>query len=141
MELAGKVALVTGGSGDLGSAICRALARSRMDVAVTYVGEKERAERVVAEIEAAGCRAWAIHLDQSTNDQPDSVVASTAEHFGRLDDVRIAVEYGKFLGRAHRLVTAASGFSEARISSSVGHQSGRSISVTRSRMILRISLT
>ncbi len=85
MELVGCVALVTGGSGDLGSAICRALARSKMDVAVTYVGEKERAERVVAEVEAAGCRGWAVQLDQSTVDQPDKVVASAVEHFGRLD--------------------------------------------------------
>jgi 3-oxoacyl-[acyl-carrier protein] reductase len=85
MELAGRVALVTGGSGDLGSAICRALARSKMDVALTFVGEKERAQRVVAEVEAAGCRGWAVHLDQSTVDQPDKVVASTVEHFGRLD--------------------------------------------------------
>ncbi|MHB8588978.1 MAG: SDR family NAD(P)-dependent oxidoreductase [Candidatus Dormibacteraceae bacterium] len=85
MELAGRVALVTGGSGDLGSAICRALARSKMDVAVTYAGEKGRAEGVVAEVEAAGCRAWAIQLDQSTIDEPDEVVASAALHFGRLD--------------------------------------------------------
>jgi 3-oxoacyl-[acyl-carrier protein] reductase len=85
MELAGRVALVTGGSGDLGSAISRALARGKMDVAVTYVGEKGRAERVVSEVKDAGCRAWAVHLDQSTIDQPDKVVASTVEHFGRLD--------------------------------------------------------
>ena len=85
MELAGKVALVTGGSGDLGSAVCRALARNKMDIAVTFVGEKQRAERVVAEVKEAGCRAWAVHLDQSTIDQPDKVVASVAEHFGRLD--------------------------------------------------------
>jgi len=85
MELAGRVALVTGGSGDLGAAICRALARGKMDVAVTYVGEQERAEHVVAEIESAGCRAWSVHLDQSTTDQPDQVVASAVEHFGRLD--------------------------------------------------------
>jgi 3-oxoacyl-[acyl-carrier protein] reductase len=85
MELAGRVALVTGGSGDLGSAICRALARRKMDVAVTYVGEKERAERVVAEVEEAGCRGWAVHLDQSTVNEPDEVVASIVERFGRLD--------------------------------------------------------
>src|SRR5260221_11365997 len=85
VELVGCVALVTGGSGDLGSAICRALARSKMDVAVTYGGEKERAGRVVAEVEASGCRGWAVQLDQSTVDQPDKVVASAVEHFGRLD--------------------------------------------------------
>ena len=85
MELAGRVALVTGGSGDLGSAICRALARRKVDVAVTYVGEKERAERVVAEVAAAGCRGWAVHLDQSTVTEPDEVVDSTVDRFGRLD--------------------------------------------------------
>jgi 3-oxoacyl-[acyl-carrier protein] reductase len=85
MELDGKVALVTGGSGDLGSSICRALARSKMNIAVTFVGEKQRAERVVSEVEDAGCRAWAVHLDQSTVTEPDEVVASTVEHFGRLD--------------------------------------------------------
>jgi 3-oxoacyl-[acyl-carrier protein] reductase len=85
MELAGRVALVTGGSGDLGSSICRALARGKMDVAVTFIGEKQRAERVVAEVEEAGGRAWAVRLDQSNVTEPDEVVASTVEHFGRLD--------------------------------------------------------
>jgi NAD(P)-dependent dehydrogenase (short-subunit alcohol dehydrogenase family) len=85
VELDGKVALVTGGSGDLGTAICRALARHKMDVAVAFVGEKERAERVAAEVEQAGGRGWAIRLDQSSDTQPDEVVAQTATHFGRLD--------------------------------------------------------
>jgi 3-oxoacyl-[acyl-carrier protein] reductase len=85
MQLAGRVALVTGGSGDLGSAICRALAHNRMDVAVAYAGEKGRAERVAAEVEQAGCRGWAIQLDQASATMPDEVVESTAAHFGRLD--------------------------------------------------------
>ncbi|HYR48940.1 MAG TPA: SDR family NAD(P)-dependent oxidoreductase [Candidatus Eisenbacteria bacterium] len=85
MELAGRVALVTGGSGDLGSAICRALARNKMDVAVAYVAEKERAERIATEVEEAGCRSWTVRLDQSSATMPDEVVASTTEHFGRLD--------------------------------------------------------
>jgi NAD(P)-dependent dehydrogenase (short-subunit alcohol dehydrogenase family) len=41
MELGGRVALVTGGSGDLGSTICRALARRQVDVAVGYVEQRE----------------------------------------------------------------------------------------------------
>lgn len=85
MELAGRVALVTGGSGDLGLAICRALARHQMNVVVTYVGGRERAERTVSEVEAVGRRGWAIHLDQSSATMPDEVVAATTAHFGRLD--------------------------------------------------------
>jgi 3-oxoacyl-[acyl-carrier protein] reductase len=85
MELGGRVALVTGGSGDLGSAICRALARHRVDIALTFVEQRERADRVVAEVEALGCRALAIELDQSSATMPDEVVASTVEHFGQLD--------------------------------------------------------
>jgi 3-oxoacyl-[acyl-carrier protein] reductase len=85
MDLGGRVALVTGGSGDLGSAICLALARHRVNIAVTYVEQRERAERVVAEVEEIGCRALAIQLDQSSASMPDDVVASTVEHFGQLD--------------------------------------------------------
>src|SRR6202171_5558192 len=85
MDLAGRVALVTGGSGDLGSAICRAMAGNQINVAVTFVGEKDRAERVVAEVEAAGGRGRGGQLDQSIATMPDEVVGSVVEHFGRLD--------------------------------------------------------
>ena len=85
MELSGRVALVTGGSGDLGTAICRALARRKVDVAVGYVEQRERADRVVAEVQGMGGRAMAFQLDQSDVTSADPVVASVVEHFGRLD--------------------------------------------------------
>lgn len=85
MDLSNKVALVTGGSGDLGSAIAKALAGAGVSVIVSYVGERERAARVVAEIEAQGGRAWSIQLDQTNPVMVDAVVAAAAEHFGRLD--------------------------------------------------------
>jgi 3-oxoacyl-[acyl-carrier protein] reductase len=48
MDLAGKVAFVTGGSGDIGGAIARALAAAGVDIAVSYVGSAERAAATVS---------------------------------------------------------------------------------------------
>jgi 3-oxoacyl-[acyl-carrier protein] reductase len=85
MELAGKIALVTGGSGDLGAAIARGLAQAGVSVAVTYVGERERAEETVAAVEALGGKAWPVQLDQADVQQIETVIAATVEQFGRLD--------------------------------------------------------
>lgn len=85
MELHGRVALVTGGSGDLGSAIARALARAGASVAVTYVGEEEQARRVASEITGSGVESWAVRLDQEDPQMPGDVVAATVERFGRFD--------------------------------------------------------
>jgi len=85
VELSGRVALVTGGSGDLGTAICLALARRKVELAVAYVQQRDRADRVVAEVQGLGGRALAIQLDQSEVTSADPVIASVVEHFGRLD--------------------------------------------------------
>jgi 3-oxoacyl-[acyl-carrier protein] reductase len=53
-RLAGKVALVTGGSRGIGAEIVRRLAAEGADVAFTYLTGKNEAEQV-----AGGCAAWA----------------------------------------------------------------------------------
>ena len=50
---------MTGGSGDIGAAICEALAAAGCDVALTYVGNTEGAERTAAAVTAHGRRAHA----------------------------------------------------------------------------------
>jgi 3-oxoacyl-[acyl-carrier protein] reductase len=54
INLAGKVALVTGGSGAIGGAICRDLARAGARVLVHYGTHPEAAERVATEIRGGG---------------------------------------------------------------------------------------
>ena len=85
MELNGCAALVTGGSGDLGSAIARALGRAGVSVAVSYVGEQQQAERVAAEVTERGGRGWPVRLDQSEVSMPEQVVTATLAQFGHLD--------------------------------------------------------
>lgn len=58
-----SMALVTGGSRGLGRDMALALAGQGWDVALTYLGHRDKAEAVVAEIEALGRRARALPLD------------------------------------------------------------------------------
>jgi 3-oxoacyl-[acyl-carrier protein] reductase len=85
MDLTGKVAFVTGASGDIGRTIALALAASGCDVAVSYVGEAGRAEAVVAAVRRAGRRAHAVQLDQRDAKSIDACVESVIGRFGRID--------------------------------------------------------
>jgi 3-oxoacyl-[acyl-carrier protein] reductase len=84
-ELAGKVALVTGGSRGIGAAIAKRLAQGGADVAITYAGSAEKAQAVVAEIEAAGRQGVAIVADSAHAVAVVGAVERTAAEFGRLD--------------------------------------------------------
>jgi 3-oxoacyl-[acyl-carrier protein] reductase len=83
--LDGKVALVTGGSGDIGGAIARELGRAGARVVITYVGAADAAARTVADIEKAGGRASRLQLDQRDPDAIEERIAQIAESYGRLD--------------------------------------------------------
>ncbi|MET0324090.1 MAG: SDR family oxidoreductase [Ilumatobacteraceae bacterium] len=85
MELTDKVALVTGGSGDIGAAICEALAVEGCDIALTYVGNIEGAERTAAAVAATGRRAHLIPLDQRDEASIDAAAAAVIAEFGRCD--------------------------------------------------------
>jgi 3-oxoacyl-[acyl-carrier protein] reductase len=85
MELTDKVAFVTGGSGDIGAAICEALAAEGCDIALSYVGNTEGAEKTAAAVAAQGRRAHAITLDQRDETSIDAAAAAVMEHFGRCD--------------------------------------------------------
>ena len=85
MDLNGKIAFVTGGSGDIGRAIAEALAASGADVAVSYVGEAGRAGAVVEAVRRAGQRGQAVQLDQREPKSIGRCVENVIDHFGRID--------------------------------------------------------
>jgi 3-oxoacyl-[acyl-carrier protein] reductase len=84
-NLAGKVALVTGGSRGIGAAIARRLAHDGAAVAITYANAQQRADEVVHAIEATGGRAVAMRADSGDVEAVRSAVTETVRTFGRLD--------------------------------------------------------
>ncbi len=80
-----SVALVTGGSGELGRAICTELARQGHTVAVHCHGRPEAGARVVEEILAAGGRAGVYQADLRAGGAADDLVNGVMGDHGRLD--------------------------------------------------------
>jgi 3-oxoacyl-[acyl-carrier protein] reductase len=85
MDLRGKVALVTGGSGDIGGAICAALASAGCNVALTYVGNTAGAEATADAVRASGGEAHTIELDQRDEASIDAAASGLVERFGGCD--------------------------------------------------------
>jgi 3-oxoacyl-[acyl-carrier protein] reductase len=85
MNLGGKVALVTGGSGDIGGAIARRLGGAGAHVVVTYVGAADAAAAAVHDIESAGGHASALQLDQRSPEAIEACIRAIAERHRRLD--------------------------------------------------------
>ncbi|NGO67256.1 3-oxoacyl-ACP reductase family protein [Streptomyces boncukensis] len=84
-SLAGKAALVTGGSRGIGAATALRLAEEGADVALTYTAAPQRATDVVARIKAAGARAHAIRADLGDATSAQTAVEEAVAEFGRLD--------------------------------------------------------
>jgi 3-oxoacyl-[acyl-carrier protein] reductase len=84
-KLAGKVAVVTGGSRGIGAAIAKRLATDGASVAITYTKGADAAASVIKEIERAGGKAIAIQADAADADAVKAAVEKTVATFGRLD--------------------------------------------------------
>ncbi|AUS78694.1 KR domain-containing protein [Actinoalloteichus sp. AHMU CJ021] len=84
-ELAGRVALVTGGSRGIGAAVAAALAAEGADVAISYGTSEALADEIVRELRNRGVRAAAYRADQADPDQVGELVRAVARDFGRLD--------------------------------------------------------
>ena len=84
-KLADKVAIVTGASKGIGASIAKHLAAEGASVVVNYSSSKEGADRVVAEITAAGGKAVAVKANLAKEDEIKSLFAEAKTAFGSLD--------------------------------------------------------
>ena len=80
----GKIAIVTGGAGGIGSAVCRAFAKAGVGVAVADM-DATRANETAAEVSTEGGRAIGIEVEVTRENSVEAAVQRTVDHFGRVD--------------------------------------------------------
>jgi len=85
IDLAGQVALLTGGSRGIGRAAALLLARAGADVALTFHTRADQAESVAREVQAVGRRTYVGGGDLGDPEVVDRLVAGIRREFGRQD--------------------------------------------------------
>lgn len=84
-DLEGAVAVVTGASRGLGSAIADELGHGGAKVVVNYSRSKEPAEELAEHLKESGTEAVAVQADVSDAEQAEKLINETIEHFGQID--------------------------------------------------------
>lgn len=85
LQLAGKRALVTGGSRGVGAATARLLAQAGADVGISYHNRADEARAVVEEARGMGVRSWAEGGDLADRRVVDALFNRVDAEFGGLD--------------------------------------------------------
>ena len=80
-----KTALVTGASRGIGKACAIELAKAGYDVAISYAGNEEAANKTVAELKDLGVQAKAYKFDVSDKEACAKAVEEVLSDFGKLD--------------------------------------------------------
>ncbi|MFP3590391.1 SDR family NAD(P)-dependent oxidoreductase [Chryseobacterium sp. SIMBA_038] len=78
-KLKNKTAFVTGGSRGIGAGIVRQLALEGANIIFTYVNSKQKAEDLVAEIEALGVKSMAIKADTANLEEINTAIQKASE--------------------------------------------------------------
>lgn len=85
INLQGHLALVTGGSGQLGRVMCRTLAECGADVAIHYHRNEAQANSLVSELVAQGVRAQAFQADVTVKEEVDRLHHQVVASLGNPD--------------------------------------------------------
>ena len=84
-DLAGKVAVITGGSKGIGNAIAERFGQEHMNVVINYNSDKAGAAKAVELIENAGGKAVAVQADISNEEGVQKLLNTAVDSFGDLD--------------------------------------------------------
>ncbi|HEX6128279.1 MAG TPA: 3-oxoacyl-ACP reductase family protein [Candidatus Limnocylindria bacterium] len=84
-KLAGRVALVTGGSRGIGAGIATTFAREGASVVITYLSREDAAKEVVERVRSHGVAGHAIRADVSHAEECRAAVEEAVERFGRIN--------------------------------------------------------
>jgi glucose 1-dehydrogenase len=85
MELANKVALITGADSGIGRAIALRFAREGAQVVVNYAHAEAKAREVLETIQQQGGQAVVVQADVSQYEQATGLITRAVAQFGRLD--------------------------------------------------------
>lgn len=85
LDLAGKVALITGGSRGIGATTARRLARSGANIAIAYHQGADQAAAVVSDVIATGAQAASFQANQALPSEVARMVDEVAQRFERID--------------------------------------------------------
>lgn len=84
-DLAHKVAVVTGGSKGIGSAIAQRFGAEHMAVVINYHSDEKGAQKVAAQVKAAGGQAVSVQADVATESGVTDLLETAVNQFGGLD--------------------------------------------------------
>lgn len=104
LELAGRTAVVVGGSSGIGAATAGVLAEEGCDVAVTYRGSPDGAQTAASDIRAHGRTAWVLPLDLTRPESITEAAERVAGEVGGLDAVVLCA--GRNVVTPFRLISA-----------------------------------
>jgi enoyl-[acyl-carrier protein] reductase III len=84
-ELAGKVALVTGGTKGIGKAIALKLAEMGADVVVVYLRSRNAAEATLDQLRSLGSNPHAVRVNMGNHEKVPKIFEEIKEKYGKLD--------------------------------------------------------
>jgi enoyl-[acyl-carrier protein] reductase III len=96
VSLMDGIALVTGGSGGIGSSVCRRLSGAGISVAINYLRNREKAEALLKSLRGSGGDAEVFQANVGKADEVARLTEMVIDRFGRIDFLVHCASLGTF---------------------------------------------